>query len=400
MKADARRERPAALRGRVVFEGVADRVGGAVEQQQHAVGLVDLPAAPGGAGRARPGRAPPRARRSLLAERLRQPGAVDDVGEQQCTDLAHDGIVAPDGRWRRRSLHWTSGRKHRACAAIPFVPGANLWHARPAPGGADGGDDPGRDSRAGDRCSTSPWPSPWSPSPSPTSCRRTGRGLGEAGFSVAPIVHLHGALFFTWTLFFLAQTLLVATGRVQDHRAWGLAGISLATAMGISVVLTSIDSMQSPTASAWATRDGISIVALSALVLFGKFITLAIANVRHSEAHRRYMMLAVVPLLHAAMARVFMTLFAPPGSVDRRPSSCRRAARALRRPLHRRGDGRRLEDPWPTAPDLRRRRRLHRRGAVADRAHRHDSRVAGDRQPHPGAGRLTRGAASGRRQLR
>ena len=144
--------------------------------------------------------------------------------------------------------------------------------------------------------------------------------LGEAGFSVAPIVHIHGALFFTWTLFFLAQTLLVATGRVQDHRAWGLAGISLATAMGISVVLTSINSMK--VADGLGMGDAgrqFSIVALSALVLFGTFITLAIANVRHSEAHRRYMMLAVVPLLHAAMARVFMTLFAPPGSVGPPP---------------------------------------------------------------------------------
>ncbi len=144
--------------------------------------------------------------------------------------------------------------------------------------------------------------------------------LGQPSFSVAPIIHIHGALFFAWTLFFLAQTLLVATGRVQDHRAWGLAGISLATAMGISVVLASINSMK--VADSLGVGDAgrqFSIVALSALVLFGTFITLAIVNVRRPEAHRRYMLLAVVPLLHAAMARVFMTLFAPAGAVGPPP---------------------------------------------------------------------------------
>ena len=50
-------------------------------------------------------------------------------------------------------------------------------------------------------------------------------------FTGAPILHVHGALFFTWTLFFLMQTGLVASGRTPDHRAWGMAGISLATAM-------------------------------------------------------------------------------------------------------------------------------------------------------------------------
>ncbi len=144
--------------------------------------------------------------------------------------------------------------------------------------------------------------------------------LAQPDFSVAPIVHIHGALFFIWTLFFLAQTIRIATGRVEAHRAWGLAGIALATAMGISVVLASINSMK--VADGLGMGDAgrqFSIVALSALVLFGTFITLAIANVRHREAHRRYMVLAVVPLLHAAMARVFMTLFAPPGAVGPPP---------------------------------------------------------------------------------
>ena len=66
--------------------------------------------------------------------------------------------------------------------------------------------------------------------------------LASGSFGGAPILHIHAALFFGWTLFFLAQTGWVATGHVVRHRDWGLAGISLATAMAISVVLASINS--------------------------------------------------------------------------------------------------------------------------------------------------------------
>ena len=45
-----------------------------------------------------------------------------------------------------------------------------------------------------------------------------------------PIVHLHAVLFFAWTIFLIVQARL-AQSSLQTHRALGLAGISLATAM-------------------------------------------------------------------------------------------------------------------------------------------------------------------------
>src|SRR5687767_4521833 len=55
--------------------------------------------------------------------------------------------------------------------------------------------------------------------------------LAPGTFVGSPLLHLHGLLFSAWPLFFLLQTLLVARGRLTSHRSWGLAGISLATAM-------------------------------------------------------------------------------------------------------------------------------------------------------------------------
>lgn len=136
--------------------------------------------------------------------------------------------------------------------------------------------------------------------------------LATGTFGGAPILHIHGALFFAWTLFFLLQTTFVALGRTRDHRAWGLAGIALATAMACSILLAAINSMRVADAMGMGEQARrFSYVSLSGLVLFSGLFAAAIANVRRSDVHKRLMLLAMIPLMHAATARVFMTLFAP-----------------------------------------------------------------------------------------
>jgi hypothetical protein len=136
--------------------------------------------------------------------------------------------------------------------------------------------------------------------------------LAGGTFRGAPIVHIHGTLFFAWTLYFTAQAVLVATGRTPNHRQWGLAGISLATAMSISVVLAVIYAIKVASANGYGdAARRFSILDFSSLAVFTLFVTLAVANVRNSEAHKRWMVLAMVPLLHAAMGRVFRAAFAP-----------------------------------------------------------------------------------------
>jgi hypothetical protein len=136
--------------------------------------------------------------------------------------------------------------------------------------------------------------------------------LAAGTFKGAPILHIHGMLFFTWTLLFLAQTTLVATGRTPRHRNWGMAGISIATAMGFTVVLAAINSIKMAEAMGMGdVARRFTIVSLSGLVMFAVFLALAIANNHRAEIHKRFMLLAMIPLMHAATARVFMLLFAP-----------------------------------------------------------------------------------------
>ncbi len=139
--------------------------------------------------------------------------------------------------------------------------------------------------------------------------------LAAGRFHAAPIVHIHGALFFIWTLFFLAQTALVAAGRTPDHRSWGMAGISLATAMAISVLLATINAMKNGAAAGVADQAReFAIVPLGALVVFVAIFALAIVKVRRAEVHKRLMLVAMIPLMHAALFRVWRVTTAPAGA--------------------------------------------------------------------------------------
>ena len=97
----------------------------------------------------------------------------------------------------------------------------------------------------------------------------------------------------------------------------GIGRNSLATAMGISVVLAAIHAMKVSGDSGTAIGDAVRrfiVLDFSGLALFALLVTLAIVNVRNPEAHKRWMVLAMVPLLHAAMGRLFRAAFAPVGA--------------------------------------------------------------------------------------
>lgn len=137
------------------------------------------------------------------------------------------------------------------------------------------------------------------------------RPLASGTFTADPVIHLHGALFSAWTLFFLWQAALIASGRRRDHRTWGMAGISLATAMVFSGVIAAINSMN--LADAVDLGDAgrrFSIVSLTAVLLFGCTVAAAIGSVRNPEAHKRWMVVATVPLMQAPVGRLLRPIFA------------------------------------------------------------------------------------------
>ena len=133
-------------------------------------------------------------------------------------------------------------------------------------------------------------------------------------FHAEPIIHIHGALLFSWTGFYFVQTLLVAKGRTLDHRAWGLAGISLFTAMMCSILVGEEAVLARNEALGFGEAAlRFSAVTLVAWPLMAVIFILAIVKIRKPETHKRLMTLLMVGIMTPAIARVFVTLFAPPG---------------------------------------------------------------------------------------
>jgi hypothetical protein len=144
--------------------------------------------------------------------------------------------------------------------------------------------------------------------------------LARGSFSAAPVVHFHGLLFFSWTLYFAFQSWLPASGRTAWHRSLGILGVSLATAMVIFGVMVAIEAMKR-SAAIGQSNQGIAfaIVPLSGIAFFAVVFALGIAAIRRPETHKRLMLLAAISLLDAAVARWFLTFLAPPGPLGPPP---------------------------------------------------------------------------------
>src|SRR5882757_4859787 len=138
--------------------------------------------------------------------------------------------------------------------------------------------------------------------------------IARGALSSSPVVHLHGLLFFTWTLYFVFQTWLAASGRIERHRRIGMIGVSLATTMTIMGFLATVGTMKRSAAIGLA-NEGIAfaIVPLSGILFFAVVLALAIIKVRDRQTHKRLMLLAAISILDAAVARWFLTFLAPPG---------------------------------------------------------------------------------------
>jgi uncharacterized membrane protein YozB (DUF420 family) len=128
------------------------------------------------------------------------------------------------------------------------------------------------------------------------------------GTPALPLVfHLHGAVFTSWILFFVAQAALIADGRVQVHRRLGYAGAFLAGAVVILGV----------TAAFWMAKVGhfhsipfahdpesACMFALVDMLQFAVFIGAGFYFRRNREVHQRTMLMATVcALLPSGLGR-------------------------------------------------------------------------------------------------
>lgn len=143
--------------------------------------------------------------------------------------------------------------------------------------------------------------------------------VARGTFNGSPLLHLHGLLFSLWTVFFLSQATLVSNRKLRTHRAWGLFGISLATAMVFMGLAVAIEGLRNRIEAGYGdAARAFAITPFTAVVLFAGLVTAAVINIRRPEWHKRFMLVATASILQAPIARFFF-LAATGGGPGMRP---------------------------------------------------------------------------------
>lgn len=120
------------------------------------------------------------------------------------------------------------------------------------------------------------------------------------------VFYWHGAVFTAWFLLLVAQTTLIATGRVAVHRALGRVGGVLAAAM---VVLGCFVALVA------SAREGgfvgvpippliFLVIPLVDILIFSTLVGIAIAKRNVAQTHKRLMLIAAISIVDAAIARL------------------------------------------------------------------------------------------------
>jgi hypothetical protein len=119
------------------------------------------------------------------------------------------------------------------------------------------------------------------------------------------LLHIHGVVFTSWILLFLAQTTLVASRRTDIHRRLGVLGGVLAALVVILGTTTAILRVKGGA----APIPGVSPLSFLAIPLFDMVVFAALVGAalyfRHrADVHKRLMTLATISLLSAPIARL------------------------------------------------------------------------------------------------
>ncbi len=129
-------------------------------------------------------------------------------------------------------------------------------------------------------------------------------GVAQAA-APEPIFRWHGAAFTLWYVLLPLQALLVARGARLWHRRLGKFAAGLVLAMLVIGVAAALTAARRPGGFIDVPLPPLQfiVVPLSALLVFGGFVAVALAQRRDGPCHKRLMLLASIGMLDAATVR-------------------------------------------------------------------------------------------------
>lgn len=120
-----------------------------------------------------------------------------------------------------------------------------------------------------------------------------------------PIVHLHGVVFFGWTVLLVTQAALINSRNVRLHRSLGTFGIAVATVvvfLGLLLTIVSINTPWNPDSA------GLLYLSFVAPPSFAVLFAMAIRAVRTPAVHRNLILMAMLSILMPGINRFYMGL--------------------------------------------------------------------------------------------
>jgi hypothetical protein len=131
-----------------------------------------------------------------------------------------------------------------------------------------------------------------------------------------PLLHLHGAVFTSWIVFFLIQNVLVAANRTRVHRRLGIVGAAIAVLVVVVGALTAIIRTRQNFARTGDTATlAFLVIPLGDMLLFAGLVGAGFYFRRRADVHKRLMLLATVVILDAAVSRLPFAFLQTGGAV-------------------------------------------------------------------------------------
>ncbi len=133
----------------------------------------------------------------------------------------------------------------------------------------------------------------------------------EGTFTAAPVIYVHGALLFAWTLLLVTQSILIRRKNLGLHRKIGWASPVLTLGVAISTMAAGVYVLRRDVAVGGGQMAISSFPAtFTTPIIFVALVTAAIIYRRRPEIHKRLMLLAMISILWAAFGR-FRHYFPP-----------------------------------------------------------------------------------------
>ena len=124
------------------------------------------------------------------------------------------------------------------------------------------------------------------------------------GPPLTPLRHVHGFLFTSWIILFIAQTSLIAARHVDVHRRLGVAGGVLAGMMVAAGTALAVEAVRRGVAPPGVgSVEAFFAVPIGDMLMFGGLVACGLYYRRKPEMHKRLMLLATIGILDAAIAR-------------------------------------------------------------------------------------------------